>query len=280
MFSQLDTNLYDAYEELPNGDTVLSNKYSKYITNKLLNDVRNRIEIISKRIDGTLREIDKSAIHANAITAYVVMHKNFMIQGLHDRFKRRHFNLDLGVIEDGYYWVTGKFLKNIIGNRHFALTQLLADYDNMQEYEQYAVKKVLYDMLLIAGSTTVALTMAAIVDGDDDYDNWLFQSITYLALRSAFEFRTMYNPFEFVSMIKSPTAAFSTLENASNIIGLFNPFTYFGGKGPFDIIDRGVYEGMPRILRNIIKVTPFRSIIEAQDPKSKRNYLQNQLMSF
>jgi hypothetical protein len=29
-------------------------------------------------------------------------------------------------------------------------------------------------MLLIAGSTTVALTMAAIVDGDDDYDNWLF----------------------------------------------------------------------------------------------------------
>lgn len=280
MFSQLDTNLYDAYEELPNGDTVLSDKYSKYVTNKLLNDVRNRIEIISKRIDGTLREVDKSAIHANAITAYVVMHKNFMIQGLHDRFKRRHFNLDLGVIEDGYYWVTGKFLKNVIGNRHFALTQLLADYDNMQEYEQYAVKKVLYDMLLIAGSTTVALTMAAIVDGDDDYDNWLFQSITYLALRSAFEFRTMYNPFEFVSMIKSPTAAFSTLENTSNIIGLFNPFTYFGGKGPFDIIDRGVYEGMPRILRNIIKVTPFRSIIEAQDPKSKRNYLQNQLMSF
>lgn len=280
MFSQLDTNLYDAYEELPNGDTILSDKYSKYVTNKLLNDVRNRIEIISKRIDGTLREVDKSAIHANAITAYVVMHKNFMIQGLHDRFKRRHFNLDLGVIEDGYYWVTGKFLKNVIGNRHFALTQLLADYDNMQEYEQYAVKKVLYDMLLIAGSTTVALTMAAIVDGDDDYDNWLFQSITYLALRSAFEFRTMYNPFEFVSMIKSPTAAFSTLENASNIIGLFNPFTYFGGKGPFDIIDRGVYEGMPRILKNIIKVTPFRSIIEAQDPKSKRNYLQNQLMSF
>jgi hypothetical protein len=39
--------------------------------------------------------------------------------------------LDLGVIEDGYYWVTGKFLKNVIGNRHFALTQLLADYDNM-----------------------------------------------------------------------------------------------------------------------------------------------------
>jgi hypothetical protein len=30
---------------------------------------------------------------------------------------------------------------------------------------------------------------------------------------------------------------------------------------------------MPIILRNIIKVTPFKSIFEAQDPKSKRNYL-------
>ena len=280
IFSQLSVNLYDAYKELPNGDTVVSDKYSKYITTKLLNDVKNRIDVLSKRIDGTLREVDKSAIHANSITAYIVMHKNFMIQGLHDRFKQKHFNLDLGVTEDGYYRVVGRFLKDIIGNRHFALTQLLADYDNMEEYEWYAVKKVLYDMLLIAGSTTVALTIASIVDSDDDYDNWLCQSITYLALRSAFEFRTMYNPFEFISMIKSPTAAFTTLENASNIIGMFNPFTYFSGKGPFDIIDRGVYEGMPRILRNVIKVTPFRSIIEAQDPKSKRSYLQNQLMSF
>lgn len=81
-------------------------------------------------------------------------------------------------------------------------------------------------------------------------------------------------------MIKSPSAAFTTLDNASAFIDLVNPFAYTGDRGPFTIIDRGVYEGMPRILRNIIKVTPIRSIIEAQDPKSKRSYLENQLMSF
>ena len=90
----------------------------------------------------------------------------------------------------------------------------------------------------------------------------------------------MYNPFEFISMIKSPTAAFTWFDNASSFINLFNPFSYIGKGGPFSIIDRGVYEGMPRIVRNIIKVTPIRSIIEAADPKSKRTYLQNQLMSF
>ena len=31
--------------------------------------------------------------------------------------------------EDGYYRSMARFLRNIIGNRHFGLTQLLADYN-------------------------------------------------------------------------------------------------------------------------------------------------------
>lgn len=279
-FKQLTTTLYDAYIELPNGDVVVDDKYKSLITDKLLNDVRNRIEIISKRIDGTIREVDKAAVHANAMASYLVLHRNFMISALHDRFKPKQYNLDLQTIEEGYYRSTGRFLKNIIANRHFAIKQLLADYNNMQEYEQYAVRRVLNELVLIAASTVVALTIASIVDGDDDYDTWLTQSITYLAMRSAFEFRTMYNPFEFMALIKSPTAAFNWFDNISSFINLINPASYIGDRTPFTIIDRGVYKGMPVILKNIIKVTPFKSIIEAQDPKSKRNYLQNQLMNF
>ena len=279
-FKQLTTTLYDAYIELPNGDVVVDDKYKSLITDRLLNDVRNRIEIISRRIDGTIREVDKAAVHANAMASYLVLHRNFMISALHDRFKPKQYNLDLQTIEEGYYRSTGRFLKNVIANRHFAIKQLLADYNNMQEYEQYAVRRVLNELVLIAASTAVALTIASIVDGDDDYDTWLTQSITYLAMRSAFEFRTMYNPFEFMALIKSPTAAFNWFDNISSFINLINPASYIGDRTPFTIIDRGVYKGMPVILKNIIKVTPFKSVIEAQDPKSKRNYLQNQLMNF
>lgn len=279
-FKQLKTTLYDAYIELPNGDVEVDSKYAKYITEKLLNDVRNRIEIISRRIDGTIREVDKAAVHANAMASYLVLHRNFMVSALHDRFKPKQYNLDLQTIEEGYYRSTGRFLKNVIANRHFAIKQLLADYNNMEEYEQYAVRRTLNELVLIAASTAVAVTLASIVDGDDDYDMWLTQSITYLAMRSAFEFRTMYNPFEFMALIKSPTAAFNWFDNISSFINLINPASYVGDRTPFTIIDRGVYKGMPIILKNIIKVTPFKSIIEAQDPKSKRNYLQNQLMNF
>ena len=279
-FNQLTVTLYDAYNEKSDGNVNIDEKYSKYITKDLLNSVKNRINVLTKRIDGTLREVDKSMIHANVIASYLVMHRNFMITGLHDRFKKRQYNLDLETMEEGYYRSTGRFLKNVIGQKHYAISQLLADYDNLQQYEQYAVRRTLNELVLIAASTTVAVTMAAIVDGDDDYDTWLTQSITYLAMRSAFEFRTMYNPFEFISLIKSPTAAFNWFDNASSFINLINPASYVGDRTPFTIIDRGPYKGMPVILRNIIKVTPLKSIVEAQDPKAKRNYLQNQLMNF
>lgn len=280
VFNQLQTStLYDAYE-LKDGVGKVKNKYQKYVPTKLENDVKNKIEIIAKRIDGTLRDIDKSKIHINAITAYLTQHRNFMISGLHDRFKGKQYNQDLGVIEDGAFRSCWRFLGNIIGKKHFTLSQLLADYDNLQDYEQYAIQKVLHDITLAASASIVALTLAAIVDGDDDFDNWFTQEAVYLALRSAFEFRTMYNPMEFMSLIKSPTAAFSYFDNQWGVLGIFNPFNYIYAKSPFDTVDRGVYKGMPRILRTLIKVTPAKNIIEAADPKAKRNYLQNQLMSF
>lgn len=279
-FKQLNTTLYDVYVEAPNGEVSIDDKYKSYITDKLLNDVRNRIDIITKRIDGTLREVDKAGIHANSIASYLVLHRNFMITMLHDRFKKKQYNLDLHTMEEGYYRSTARLIKTFLAGKSHTIKQLIADYNNMEEYEQYGVRKVMNELMLVAASSVIAITLASIVDGDDDYDNWLTQSVTYLAMRSAFEFRTMYNPFEFIALIKSPTAAFNWLDNISSFINLILPTSYIGDRTPFTIIDRGVYKGMPVILKNIIKVTPFKSIIEAQDPKTKRNYLQNQLMNF
>lgn len=271
--------LLEAYEKYKDGFRVKP-EYQRFVTQALQDQVKNRIEVITKRIDGTLRDIDKSKIHANSITAYLTQHRNFMINGMHQRFKGRTYNQDLQVVEDGYYPTAYRFLSDIIGNKHFVIKQILQDYDNLDEAEQYAIRKVLYDLMLISSSTIVALTVMHIIDGDDDYSNWFTEETVYLALRSAFEFRSMYNPVELMSLIKSPTAAFSYFENQYSILGILNPLNYIYGKTPWSEIDRGVYEGWPRILKTIIKTTPFKNILEIQDPKAKRNYLKNQLMSF
>lgn len=278
-FKQIKTTLWDAYD-FKNGTGTVNKKYEKFVTESIKNEVMNRINVLSRRIDGTVREVDKGKVHAHAIASYVTQHRNFMIQGIHNRLKSKTFNLDLGVEEEGYYRTMGKFVKGLYSNKHFALADMLKDYNNLQEYEQYAISRTLNELALVTASTVVALSLATLVDGDDEYDTWLSQAITYLALRSAFEFRTMYNPMELMSMIKSPTAAFSWFDNAYGVLGVLNPFSYIYARSPFDLIDRGPYEGMPRVVRTISKLTPVKNIIEAQDPKSKRNYLQNQLMSF
>lgn len=279
-FDHLDSiTLIDAYEKYKDGFRVKP-QYQEFVTQSLQDQVKNRIEIVTKRIDGTLRDIDKAKIHANSVTAYLTQHRNFMINGLHQRFKGRTYNQDMQVIEDGYYPTTYRFLSNVIGNKHYAIKQILEDYNNLDESEQYAIRRVLYDLALVASTTIVALTVMHIVDSDDDYSNWFTEEIAYLALRSAFEFRSMYNPVELMSLIKSPTAAFSYFENQYNILGILNPLNYIYGKTPWTSIDRGVYEGWPRILKTIVKTTPFKNILEIQDPKAKRNYLKNQLMSF
>lgn len=63
----------------------------------------------------------------------------------------------------------------------------------------------------------------------------------------------------------------------TGMIGLLWLPNHFAG-GVWDVIDRGAYKDMPKVLRNFIKFTPAKNIIEAADPKPKRSYLQNQLM--
>lgn len=278
-FNQLSTTLYDAYTVNKDGNLVVKSEYEQYVTDKLINLVKNRVQILTKRVDGTIRDVDKSYIHAHSLMSFIIMHRNFMINGLHERFKVRQFNMDTGLMEEGIYRGMYRFIGNLIKDKHFTLSTMLADYDNMAEYEQYAVRKTLADFMLAVSSTVVALTIAALVDGDDDYNNWLMQSVAYLAMRSAFEFRAMFNFEELMGMIKSPTAAFTTFENAFSFVNIFMPTSYIGKKTPFSKVKKGNYEGMPYFMKNIIKTTPLKNIIEAKDPKLKRNYLENQLMT-
>jgi len=81
-------------------------------------------------------------------------------------------------------------------------------------------------------------------------------------------------------MVKSPTAAFSWFDHSLGVLGIFNPFAYIYAKSTWSAVDRGVYKGLPKVMRNVIKITPAKNLMEMQDPKAKRNYLQNQLMTF
>lgn len=277
-FKKLTTTLKDAYIKKKDGDIGLDPKYVEYVSESLLNDVKNKITVISKRIDGTLTDIDKSAVHANSLASWCTMHKNFMITALTDRLKKKHYSFDLNCVEQGYYrsFVNMLKLSKDGGN---ILKQLQNNYKNMEDYERYGVQKVLIDIAFATAAQMTALILATITDGDDDLNNWLMQMLTYTAMRSAFELRTAYNPTELIGLFKSPSAGYGWFENVNNtVLGLLNPMGYVKGDGgAFKTIDRGVYKGMPLIFKNAFKLSPFKNYIEYTDPKAKRMYLENQL---
>lgn len=116
-------------------------------------------------------------------------------------------------------------------------------------------------------------------DGGDD--DWGLQAMAYLSMRISFEFRSLYNPLELTNLLNSPSAAVSTLGLLFNMIKLIFPGTYLRENGIFSDVKSGAYKGWPRILRNIIKMTPAKNVYEffsTQGIENKRTYLENQLM--
>lgn len=281
-WKKVNTILYDAYE-VKDGKLTVKNKYKQYVTKDLENRIKNRIDTVATRIDGNLSDTDRSAIHANAYAQFLVMHRNFMIAGLQDRLKKRQYNYNTGEIEEGMYRTVGRLLINSFKDGKLrVLRQLMANYRNMEQWEQYNVKKTILEISnALALSLAVSLLMIPLADDDERKDDWFMQSVTYLSMRSAFEFRTLYNPLELTALLNSPSAAFSSINNAASMLKLLWIPNYFGDRSPFSQVKSGAYEGMPIVLRNFIKLSPFKNLVEfpnTETVRNKRNYLENQLM--
>lgn len=278
-FNQLNVTLYDAFSQ-ENNKWVVDPKYKALVSTKLENNVKNKINALASKIDGNLSDTDRSAIHSNTYAQFLVMHRNFMIVGIQDRIKARQFNYNTGQVEEGLYRTVGRFISNEFSQgKLFVLKQIMADYDKLEDFEKYNIQKVLLELANVTIlSLAVSMLLVPLADGDDGDKEWFIQAATYVAMRTAFEFRTLYNPLELTALLNSPSAAFASITNAAEMIKLLWLPNYFGEKTPFSASTSGVYKGMPKAFKSFIKMTPAKNILEATQPKPKRKYLENQLM--
>lgn len=266
---RIPTTLYDAYD-MKNGKFDIKPEYKELIPTMLEDRVANTVRQIGSRIDGQLTDIDRASIHYHAVFHYLVMFRNFIIQMFQTRFKQRHFNYATGMEEEGYYRSVAHVLSEMFdATKNKQLIEFLKNEDNLTDFELGAVKKVAAEMmvLLIIFPILNAILSKAAEDDDDDFT---LQALSYLSLRSSFEMRTPYNPLELLAMLNSPSAGLSWANNLLNIANVFSD--------PFGEVDRGAYEGMTKLERSFIRVSPFKNYVEMWDPKSKQMYLENQIM--
>jgi hypothetical protein len=275
---------YDAYILDPaTGNLVVDPRYKKYMQQGIINLIKNKTDDIGSRFDGSLTSTDRSAIHANVWTQMMTLVHNFIIRGITDRFKMRHFAYNTGMEEEGTYRTIGRMVAHLYNDGTILKVKGWAmEWENMSDMEKANVRLVVSDLVKITAISAfiqlILLPMADDSSNGDDWD-WFIQCAAYLAVRVEFEFLSMYNPLEFVQLMKNPSAAITMLENGSILWRLLNPLSYLGAKhSPFRKIERGPYEDIPMALRNLIKMTPAKNIIEMKDPKSKRVYVQGQLL--
>lgn len=285
-FKALQDTLWDAVDIVDGQIKIVAQNASEQAVCKALSKAQKKTNTLAARIDGNITDVDRAQIHQNVLTRFLVMHRNFMIVGLQERLKSKQFNYATGQMEGGMFQdffgnMCWKVFKEIFsqGKINF-IANALATYKNMDSLEQYNIRRVLLDMLNIAlwGTIIAPFFVMLAEDGDDD---WGLQAMAYLSMRTAFEFRSLYNPLELTNLLNSPSAAVSTLVILFNMIKLIFPGTYLKENSIFGEVKSGAYKGYPKILRNIIKMTPAKNVFEffsTQGIENKRTYLENQLM--
>lgn len=278
-WSTLKDDLYRAYEVDRNNNVQVRPEFKKYITPPLENRIKNTANFLAARADGALTDLDRSKIHTNAMTQFLTLHRGFIINGIHDRFKSNQYNYLTGLYEEGLYQSAGRGVWGVISNTAqqtkdwtMILPQITSNWQNLKDYERYAVKKVTLELLnVVIWTYLIAGLLSA--SADDNKDDWAINALSYVALRSAFEFRSLYNVSEFFNLLKSPSAAVDFMDDIYGLLNIINPKLY-------NEVESGPYKGWKRSLRNFTKLTPIKNIVEAGTPRDKRKYLEGQLMSF
>lgn len=282
----LNITFFDAFEVKDN-QLVVRPEYAKIVDEKTLNRIKNTTKQIATRIDTQLTDLDKSKLHFTLIGQLLLIFRNFILVNLQTKFlTKRQFNYSTGMwseaqIPAAFSYLGRHWAENIsFLRKHFfdqkkidQLRELYKDhYDELDDYEKGCLKRVTYEFLF---STLGFWLISSIIRAmaDEDRDNWWKQEAAYLTLRASLETRGNVLPIEVFNMLKTPTAAWSTLQ-------YWGDLTTVALQDPTEEINKGPYRGLNRLQRSLIKATPLRSIYEARDPRSKLEYYDNLISIF
>lgn len=273
-WNSLTTTLYDAFE-IDNNVLKVKPEYEKYLDELTKTRVRNTIKQVCTRIDSQLSDLDKNYLSSNTFWKLVFMYRNFILINLQTKFgTKRQYDYSTGMWTEAQYRGAFNYIWRhyINKDRVETLKEMYRNYDQLNELERRLAKRSLYEVLFcVFGMYFFSMIFKGIAE--DDNDDWWKNTIALLALRAAIESRGNIVPLEFLNMVSSPTAAWTTVEQMINMIQ-----TLFDD--PNDIITSGNYKGLRRWQRSLIKLTPFRAIYEAKDPQYKLKYYDNLISIF
>lgn len=201
--------------------------------------IRNRGKKLIERIDGNIREEERTALQRNALGKYVMTHKGWLSIALSNKLKSKHFNMQTLQEEEGTYVTGARVLYNYLARSYKAVkgdinySEIM---EGLSEMEKVNMKRLSMEIAVASTIFVIALVAGAYGDRDDKKDIWSAQMIAYLIERSANETSSQQLGLfaEIYKTIKEP------------IVGLSQVADMFDASKAFSLeeIKRGRYKGL------------------------------------
>jgi hypothetical protein len=244
-FNDNKESLYQAFE-LKDGKLQPKEKYAKIINlnSKAMFAVKDRMQGISKAIQGQYGSTDKTAIERHFGGRLLLLYKKFFMSAARARFGSTYADQQIGAVREGFYRTVAKnFTSTTALKRLYALLKYKTigkiigtsdkDIDTISTFTDTEVSNITRAfaesamILLLAG---VLIPLVSPGEGEDEEDLPYFQKLAlyeFTKVKKELSSLMLFNPYfwnENFKTLESPTALFSVFDKFNAIIEqAFNP---------------------------------------------------------
>lgn len=304
--------------EIKDGRPQIKPEYSNYTEayNKVHDIIKNRILNYAESADGMMSETQKSAITANVVGAFVLMHRQYLPVMLQERYAKAQWDNSMQQMNGGVFRALTDFkmirdlasatwcasIDMFTGQKNFGESFNERFYKDQQtpqdiikrNYNLYKLKQIASELstTIFILAPLISLFEAFIKDRDDD-DDKLLQLLLYIQYRALWESKTPYLFSDLFNNFKTATAGTSVTDKVQDIFdntirtffprlgnSLLDTFFNENGQDNYDpTVRSGVYKNWSKVSRSWFKMLPFHNAFEQYyNSENKLRYFKNQIM--
>ena len=201
-------------------DMLVKDEKGKFIidprvANVQKNEVIAKLHGINKRANQIKGSHDRSMGNRRALGKLALLFRNYFVPGLRKRFghgESMHVDYELGSVTRGMY-------QSLMGYFSLIPYEGVTAYQMMSETDKQNLRRATYEAAATIASLTTFLVLNAMLDDDENEDNYVLAYTAYQARRLQSELLQFVNPSEFLRMAQSPMATVNWLDKYATVIG-------------------------------------------------------------
>lgn len=240
---------------------------------KTLNLFTRRMNNLISKIDGKLSEEDKTYAHSTLIGIVTLIHRDWILDGISRRLKKRGYNFDTNAVDEGYWVTTARFMKDFFANKEKTrnLKFLVDNYNALNEMEKEGVRRTMKELMVVVGSIALAIIMNLGDDDDDRELDYIRDMAAYLATRSTVEITAFYNPFEYLYAATDVFVIGRDLKRIMTFTEMFDARE----------IESGKWEGWTRSQKYFLQNIPgVNGALSLANPEASNRFIINNVLGF